>query len=453
MISRRPFLALLFLSLAVAAVVGGTPAAAAPPDDGKQWRSLRETTRVTWSEVAQICPRDGVTPCSGTIRQQNFNTWVWATPDQVVALMGHYAPEILTANPPSVGGEAYFGQAYTFLSEAMAPTGSVTGYNFQHTWASGWTASTDDAGVPMSGWASYGWWPPAGGLGVGADSGHSSDTHGVWLWRPSDRDYSPPVITPILSGTLGSNGWFVSDVSVTWQIQDAESGVTSRAGCDPATVTTDTAGTTLTCQATSEGGTASASVIVRRDTTPPTVTCPSPAPVFQLYQLGAWVTASVVDATSGRANAPAQGITNTSAPGTFTTSVTGGDLAGHRTTTQCSYQVVIPACNGLTPTRVGTAQNDVINGTTARDVIVGMGGADTINGLAGDDVICGGDGPDLVYGGDGKDSIYGEASPDDLNGDKGDDFLDGGLHNDSLRGGDGKDICTSGEVRMSSCEP
>ena len=61
--------------------------------------------------------------------------------------------------------------------------------------------------------------------------------------------------------------------------------------------------------------------------------------------------------------------------------------------------------------------------------------------------------PDLIYGGDGKDRIYGEASPDDLNGDKGDDFLDGGLHNDSLRGGDGKDTCTSGEVRMSSCEP
>ena len=219
------------------------------------------------------------------------------------------------------------------------------------------------------------------------------------------------------------------------------------------TITSDTAATTFVCEATSAGGTSTVSAVVKRDTTPPAVICPSPAPVFQIYQLGAWVTASVVDATSGRANAPAQGITNTNVPGTFTTAVTGADLAGHRTTVQCSYQVVVPTCRGLTPTQVGTGANNVINGTAGRDVIVGLGGADTINGLAGDDVICGGDGPDLVYGGDGKDQINGDASPDDLNGDNGDDHIDGGLHNDSIRGGDGKDICISGEVRMSSCEP
>jgi hypothetical protein len=41
---------------------------------------------------------------------------------------------------------------------------------------------------------------------------------------------------------------------------------------------------------------------------------------------------------------------------------------------------------------------------------------------------------------------------DDLNGGNGDDFLDSGLQLDSIRGGDGRDTCTSGETRMSSCE-
>jgi RTX calcium-binding nonapeptide repeat (4 copies) len=451
MSARRAVLATLCTSLFVVALVGVAPAGAALPNDGKRWRSPADTTGLTAAQVAEVCPRDGVTRCAGSIGARNLTGWIWASAAQVRDLMGHYEPAILTAEPPAVGGEAYFGSAMTFV-EDLRSTLSVSGYGFFAAYTVGWTSSTDEAGLPIFGSASWGWWPPSGGFSLSAAADEPLYWRGVWLWRPATDDLTPPVITPTVTGTRGSNGWYVSDVSVTWTVHDPDSPVTSQVGCDPATVTSDTAGTTFTCQATSGGGTATVSTVVGRDTTPPTVTCPSPAPVFQLYQLGAWVTASVTDATSGRATAPAQGITNTNAPGMFTTAVTGADRAGHRTTVQCSYHVVVPTCNGLAPTRVGTAGNDVINGTTGDDVIVGLGGADTINGLAGDDVVCGGDGPDLVYGGDGKDWIDGGASPDDLNGGKGDDFLDGGLHNDSLRGDDGKDTCRSGEVRMSSCE-
>ena len=61
----------------------------------------------------------------------------------------------------------------------------------------------------------------------------------------------------------------------------------------------DTAGTTLTCTATSAGGTGSAPTAIRRDTTPPTVTCPSPAPTFELYPVGAWAS-NVLNGTAGR---------------------------------------------------------------------------------------------------------------------------------------------------------
>jgi hypothetical protein len=84
-------------------------------------------------------------------------------------------------------------------------------------------------------------------------------------------DATPPSITPTVSGTLGSNGWFVSNVTVSWTVTDPETSFTST-GCGASTVTSDTAGTTFTCTATSAGGTASQSVTVKRDATPPTIT-------------------------------------------------------------------------------------------------------------------------------------------------------------------------------------
>ena len=84
-------------------------------------------------------------------------------------------------------------------------------------------------------------------------------------------DTTPPVITPSVTGTAGSNGWYTSDVTVSWAVTDPESATTSQAGCDVTTLSTETVGTTLTCTATSGGGTASSSVTIKLDKTPPTV--------------------------------------------------------------------------------------------------------------------------------------------------------------------------------------
>jgi RTX calcium-binding nonapeptide repeat (4 copies) len=439
------------------ALGGAAPAAADPPESladdgtGKRWRQLTETTGLTAAQIATVCPRDGETRCSGAVGGRELSEWVWATGDQVHALLARYEPALLAEGVRSVSGPEYWGSAHMFLQH-MRPTLTAIGYPFDHAFAGGWTSSTEEDGRPTFGSAGRSFNPTGGGIGVGpATNPDPIQFYGAWLWRPSSDDITPPTITPTVSGTLGSNGWYVSDVSVTWSVVDAESEV-STTGCDAVTVTSDTAGTTFTCSATSEGGTASRSVVVMRDTTAPTVTCADPPPEFQIQQIGAWVRPTVTDETSGVGSPPAMGATNTSTPGTFTTPVTGTDRAGNRTTTRCAYKVVIPACEGLAPTILGTSQNNVINGTPGRDVIQGLGGADTINGLGGDDVICGHDGPDLVYGGDGKDRIFGDASPDDLNGGRGDDFIDGGLHNDSIRGDDGRDTCVSGEVRMSSCD-
>jgi len=82
-------------------------------------------------------------------------------------------------------------------------------------------------------------------------------------------DTTPPVITPTVTGTLGSSEWYTSDVSVTWSVVDNESPISSTTTCDATSITTDTSGTTLTCSATSAGGTTTESVTIKRDATPP----------------------------------------------------------------------------------------------------------------------------------------------------------------------------------------
>jgi hypothetical protein len=86
---------------------------------------------------------------------------------------------------------------------------------------------------------------------------------------PSDA--TPPVIQPIISGTLGNNGWYVSDVTVSWNVSDPESGIASSSGCGTVTINYDTTGVTLTCSATNGAGLSnSVSVTIKRDATPPT---------------------------------------------------------------------------------------------------------------------------------------------------------------------------------------
>ena len=326
--------------------------------------------------------------------------------------------------------------------------------NYHHSeWTGGWTASTHASGTPIGGSASFSHPIFRGEIGL-APVG--SDSFGPYQGCLPLADLGARLHAAhdhaTVTGTLGNNGWYVSDVAVTWDVADAQSPIDSTSGCGPASVTTDTAGKSLTCTATSVGGTANATAVVKRDRKAPTLICQSPAPTFPLGQLGARLTATVTDATSGPAAPAVNGAGNTDKAGTQRAPLTGSDRAGNTTTKQCAYSVVVPTCRGLTATRVGTIGNDVINGTAGPDVIVAVRGDDTINGRGGDDVICGGDNTDTIDGGQGADVVDGGAGFDSILGSAGDDNLDGGTQDDSIRGDAGRDTCTSGEVRMSSCE-
>lgn len=83
---------------------------------------------------------------------------------------------------------------------------------------------------------------------------------------PAPTDSTAPVITPDVTGTLGDNGWYTSDVTLTWEITDNESDYTVTDGCENQNITADQNETTYYCSASSDGGsTGPVSVSIKRD--------------------------------------------------------------------------------------------------------------------------------------------------------------------------------------------
>ena len=96
-------------------------------------------------------------------------------------------------------------------------------------------------------------------------------------------DITAPLITPQITGTLGSNGWYRSAVTVNWSVSDSESGITSSTGCAPINLAGDTAGVTLTCSASNAVGlSTSVPITIKLDKTPPVISG-MPAPECSLW--------------------------------------------------------------------------------------------------------------------------------------------------------------------------
>ncbi len=193
---------------------------------------------------------------------------------------------------------------------------------------------------------------------------------------PSDT--TPPVITPNVSGTLGNDGWYVSDVTVSWTVVDNESEITSMSGCDPTTIASDTAGTTLTCTATSAGGTSSASVTIKRDATPPTITgSRSPGPnAYGWNNTDVTVTFTCSDALSGIASCGPDVTLSGEGAGQSATG-TAVDQAGNSASTTVSginIDKTPPTLSNLTATPNPAAVNTLVTFSAAVE--------DTLSGLA-----------------------------------------------------------------------
>ena len=102
----------------------------------------------------------------------------------------------------------------------------------------------------------------------------------------------------VITGTLGTNGWYTSSVTVNWIV----TGAADSSGCDAKTLTTDTTGTTLTCTASDlNGTTVTKSKTFKIDKTPPTAApaASRAADANGWYAHALTVTFSGTDGTSG----------------------------------------------------------------------------------------------------------------------------------------------------------
>ncbi|MGQ0697630.1 MAG: hypothetical protein ACT4PZ_05240 [Panacagrimonas sp.] len=169
--------------------------AVAPVDDGhgKLSRQLTEIEGMTPAQAAQLCPQDGVTPCSGAIGPWNLNDWVWATQDQVQTFFSTYDPAMATAT--GVGGFEHFFYADAFLA-AMRPTFATFLTYSTSQYAAGWTSTVGSDRVPTLGSVSASITPVSvsGGFGVGPVANPAAVTEtGVFLWRATGLGSGNPM--------------------------------------------------------------------------------------------------------------------------------------------------------------------------------------------------------------------------------------------------------------------
>jgi probable HAF family extracellular repeat protein len=160
----------------------------------------------------------------------------------------------------------------------------------------------------------------------------------VFLLTPINE---APVVTPVVTGTPGQNGWYVSSVTLSWNVVGGPPPTTT--GCATVTVP-NTKGTTYTCAAVNSLGSASDSVTIKEDTTAPTARVVTPSSGAN-YALGQSVTAAYTcaDTISGVASCVgtvADGaLVPTSTAGQQQFVVTATDNAGNVTTKTITYTV------------------------------------------------------------------------------------------------------------------
>jgi predicted dienelactone hydrolase len=145
-------------------------------------------------------------------------------------------------------------------------------------------------------------------------------------------DRTPPVVAYSTSGTLGTGGWYLSDVAVSWIVTDAESDITSSTGCNPTSVTADTRGDAFTCTASSTGGSSTLQTpFIKRDATAPTITYAGNAGTYGVTDIVS-ITCTPDDNLSGVPTSrcdPVSGDAYTFAAGVNTFTRTATDNAGN----------------------------------------------------------------------------------------------------------------------------
>jgi len=222
---------------------------------------------------------------------------------------------------PTTPGAFQTGGSSAAFVTVVNPAGSNLQYS-TYLGGSGVSTATDIAidefgNAYVTGWTTSSDFPVTPGSYQGTYAG-TTDSFITKMALGGTLDTTPPIITPEISGTLGNNGWYTSNVAVRWNVSDPESNiVSSSSGCDGRVVQEETPGVTMSCWATNRAGLFnSAEVVIKIDKTPPLISG-MPIPSCTLWppnhKLIRVATVAATDALSG--------IT----PGTFTVTGTSNE--------------------------------------------------------------------------------------------------------------------------------
>jgi hypothetical protein len=188
----------------------------------------------------------------------------------------------------------------------------------------------------------------------------STSTDNTVTWG---GDQTPPLTTIALSPSSpdGNNGWYTGAVGVTIGATDVGGSQVAETRCvlDPTTVPAtfdDLPGASCSLSSVASDGThviyaasidgAGSKESIRQaslqiDATPPTVSCPTPAPMFAVGSTGNTLSAAVSDANGG--SGPVDATVSAPAPastaGQQAVQLTGVDRAGNTTQVSCTYLV------------------------------------------------------------------------------------------------------------------
>jgi hypothetical protein len=210
--------------------------------------------------------------------------------------------------------------------------------------------------------------------GIGSQTASCDYTDGGGLQASASETYnivdpSPPVITKVVTGTEGNNGWYTSNVSVDWTVNDPESpNSLQTTGCNDQNIIADQAEQTYSCSATSAGGSSGPqSVSIKRDATDPNVSLvDGPANGSEHYfgSVPDEPTCNASDALSelaGPCSVSGYGTT----VGSHTVTATATDNAGNEATASSTYKVLAWDFRGFyQPVDMGGVHNTIKGGST-----------------------------------------------------------------------------------------
>ena len=193
-------------------------------------------------------------------------------------------------------------------------------------------------------------------------------------------DTTPPTIIEFIAGTLGTGGWYTSDVTVTWTVADPDTPITITSGCDPQTVNADTASIQFTCTATSYGGTTSETVTIKRDATAPTAGASVSGTVGDngWYVSDVTVSFSGSDGTSGIAGCDADVVLSSEGSGHLAVG-TCTDNAGNVSLAATASGINIDKTAPTATADASPAPNG--NGWNNTDVTVSFSGSDALSDI------------------------------------------------------------------------